>query len=61
MNWFDIFKKAFGMGILSTLVYHGTLLMIGQPVTLKNVILFTVVFIGLYFLWLLLASKGRKG
>lgn len=60
MSWFELLKKAFGTGILCTLVYHGTLLMIGQPVTIKNVVIFTAVFTLLYFLWIYMASNGRK-
>ncbi len=60
MDWLEIMKKAFGTGILCTLVYHGTLLMIGQPVTMKNVVIFTAVFTLLYFLWLFMASNGMR-
>ncbi|WP_313526409.1 hypothetical protein [Anaerotignum sp.] len=60
MNWLDMVKKAMGTGILCSLLYHGTLFIMGQPVTVKNVTVFTVVFIVLYFVWLFMASLGRK-
>ena len=60
MDWLGLIKKAFGTGILCSLIYHGTFLVMGQTVTVKNVTVFTAVFIGLYFIWLVMASLGRK-
>lgn len=60
MDWLEMLKKAFGTGILCSLMYHGTLFIMGQPVSLKNVTVFTVVFILLYFIWLCMATMTRK-
>lgn len=60
MDWLEMLKKAFGTGILCSLMYHGTLFIMGQPVSLKNVTVFTVVFIFLYFIWLCMATMTRK-
>lgn len=60
MNWLDMLKKAFGSGFFCSLLYHGTLYMMGQPVGFTNALLFTVLFIALYFLWLVMVSMGKK-
>lgn len=60
MDWLGLIKRALGTGILCSLMYHCTLLIMGQPVTVKNVVVFTVVFIVLYFVWLLMVFLGRK-
>ncbi|WP_352399465.1 hypothetical protein [Anaerotignum sp.] len=60
MSWLDMVKKAIGTGILCSLLYHGTLFIMGQPIMIKSVMVFTVVFIVLYFIWLFMASLGRK-
>ncbi len=60
MKWIQIFIKALGTGILCSLVYHGTLLLIGQRVVLKNAAAFTIAFSLLYFVWLCMASTGKK-
>ncbi|MDD4844866.1 MAG: hypothetical protein PHU31_11160 [Anaerotignum sp.] len=60
MDYLGILKKAFGAGILSTLIYHGALLVMGQPVTIKSVIVFFAVFTILYSLWLFLAAMGKR-
>ncbi|MDD3393211.1 MAG: hypothetical protein EOM28_02575 [Clostridia bacterium] len=60
MSWLEILKKAFGTGILCTLMYYGTLFVMGQPVALKNAVIFAVVFILLYSIWLFMASIGKK-
>lgn len=60
MSWLEILKKAFGTGVLCTLMYYGALFVMGQPIALKNVVIFTVVFILLYSVWLYMASRGQK-
>ncbi len=55
-----ILKKAFGAGIVCTLIYHGTLFIMGQPVTIKNVFIYFVVFVALYSLLGFLVSKGKR-
>jgi len=60
MNWTKLMQKALGTGVLCSLVYHGTLLLIGQSVTLKNAVVFTVAFTLLYFVWLSMSSMGGK-
>ncbi|WMI81522.1 hypothetical protein [Anaerotignum sp. MB30-C6] len=60
MDWLGMLKKAFGTGILCSFMYHGTLLIMGQPIAIRNVAVFTVVFILLYFVWLFMVSMGKK-
>ncbi len=60
MDWLEMFKKAFGTGILCSLWYHGNFFIMGQPRGLRNALIFTVVFIMLYFLWLVMVSMGKK-
>ena len=61
MNWMKLIQKALGTGVLCSLVYHGTLLLIGQNVTLKNGIAFTIAFSFMYFIWLWMSNTGKKG
>lgn len=60
MDYLKLLKRTLGTGVLCTLVYNGTLLMLGQTVTLKSATTFFVVFIVLYYLWLFLTSIGKK-
>ena len=57
----ELFIRAVKSGCLCSVFYHVFLLLTGAAVTLRQVVTFTVVFILLYFLWLVLVSqKGRK-
>lgn len=61
MDRMEMFKKSCMTGILCSLMYHMTLMLVGEQVSIAKAILFTGVFVVLYFLWLLLVSVGRKG
>lgn len=54
----ELFFRAVKSGIICSVLYNGLLLITGRPITITQVIVFTVVFILLYFLWLVLVSAG---
>lgn len=54
----ELFFRAVKSGIICSILYNGLLLITGRPVTLVQAMVFTVVFILLYFLWLVLVSAG---
>ena len=61
MNLGTLFARAVKSGCICSIFYHGLMMVTGQAVTLKQVVTFTVVFIFLYFLWLVLvSSRGRR-
>lgn len=61
MNLGMLFVRAVKSGCICSIFYHGFMMVTGQAVNLKQVVTFTVVFIFLYFLWLILVSyRGRK-
>lgn len=57
----ELFIRAAKSGCLCSIFYHGFMLITGTAITLKQVVVFTVVFILLYFLWLVLVSVGKGG
>ena len=61
MSFAELFIRAVKSGCICSIFYHGFILVTGQPVTVQQVFTFTVVFILLYFLWLVLVSyRGRR-
>ena len=61
MSFVEPFIRAVKSGCICSIFYHGFMLVTGQPLTVQQVFTFTVVFILLYFLWLVLVSyRGRR-
>lgn len=60
MNLLELFRRACISGFVCSIFYHGLLLVTGAAVTLRSTVTFTVVFVLLYFLWLLLVSRRKK-
>ena len=61
MNFAGLFIRAVKSGCICSIFYHALMMLTGRPVTVAQVAIFTVVFIALYFLWLVLVSyKGRR-
>ena len=57
MNFAGLFIRAVKSGCICSIFYHGLMLVTGQAVTIQQAFVFTVVFILLYFLWLVLVTK----
>lgn len=55
----ELFIRAVKSGCICSIFYHGFMLITGMEITVKQVVIFTVVFILLYFLWLVLVSTGK--
>jgi hypothetical protein len=47
-------------GCICSIFYHGLMMVTGQAVSIQQAFVFTVVFIALYFLWLILVSHRRR-
>lgn len=60
MSVSELLIRAVKSGCLCSILYHGFMLITGAAITIKQVVTFTVVFIALYFLWLLLVSKRNS-
>ena len=60
MNLGMLFVRAVKSGCICSIFYHGLMMVTGQAVTLQQVVTFTVVFILLYFLWLVLVTKRHR-
>lgn len=61
MNVGELFRRACVSGFVCSIFYHGLMLLMGTKVQLRNAVVFTVVFVLLYFVWLLVISyKGRR-
>ena len=60
MNLAGLFIRAVKSGCICSIFYHGFMLVTGQSVTIQQAFVFTVVFILLYFLWLVLVTKRHK-
>ena len=61
MNVGELFRRACGSGFVCSIFYHGLMLLMGTKVQLRSAVVFTVVFVLLYFVWLLVVSyKGRR-
>lgn len=60
MDYKMLFIRAIKSGCLCSVLYHGFMLITGMAISLRQVVTFTVVFILLYFLWLVLVSKKNR-
>ena len=60
MSFAELFIRAVKSGCICSIFYHGFMMVTGQPVTIQQVFTFTVVFILLYFLWLVLVTKRHR-
>lgn len=60
MGLMELFRRACVSGFVCSIFYHALLLVTGAKVGLRSAVIFTVVFVLLYFLWLLLVSRRRK-
>ena len=60
MNLGGLFIRAVKSGCICSIFYHGLMMVTGQAVSIQQAFVFTVVFIGLYFLWLILVSKRNR-
>lgn len=60
MNLGGLFIRAVKSGCICSIFYHGLMMVTGQAVSIQQAFVFTVVFIGLYFLWLVLVCKRSK-
>lgn len=59
MNLLELFRRACVSGFVCSIFYHALMLVTGASVTLRGAVIFTVVFVLLYFLWLVLVSRRR--
>lgn len=61
MNIGELFRRACVSGFVCSIFYHGLMILMGTKVQLRSAVVFTVVFVLLYFVWLLMVSyKGKK-
>ena len=60
MNIAGLFIRAVKSGCICSIFYHGLMMVTGQAVSIQQAFVFTVVFIALYFLWLVLVSKRGR-
>ena len=60
MNLGGLFIRAVKSGCICSIFYHGLMMVTGQSVSIQQAFVFTVVFIFLYFLWLILVSKRNR-
>lgn len=61
MNVGELFRRACVSGFVCSIFYHGLMVLMGTKVQLRSSVVFTVVFVLLYFVWLLVVSyKGRR-
>ena len=61
MNVGELFRRACVSGFVCSIFYHGLMVLMGTKVQLRSAGVFTVVFVLLYFVWLLVVSyKGRR-
>ena len=60
MNLADLLIRAVKSGCICSIFYHGLMFVTGQAVSILQAFVFTVVFIALYFLWLVLVSKRKR-
>ncbi len=61
MNVGELFRRACVSGFVCSIFYHGLMVLMGTKVQLRSAVVFTVVFVLLYFVWLLVISyKGRR-
>ena len=60
MNLGGLFVRAVKSGCICSIFYHGLMMVTGQAVSIQQAFVFTVVFILLYFLWLVLVTKRHR-
>ena len=60
MNLGGLFVRAVKSGCICSIFYHGLMMVTGQAVSIQQAFVFTVVFIVLYFLWLVLVTKRHR-
>ena len=60
MNLGGLFIRAVKSGCICSIFYHGLMMVTGQAVSIQQAFVFTVVFILLYFLWLVLVTKRHR-
>ena len=61
MNVGELFRRACVSGFVCSIFYHVLMLLMGTKVKMRSAVVFTVVFVLLYFVWLLVVSyKGRR-
>lgn len=60
MDWMGLFRRAVVSGCVCSIFYHVLLLLTGAAVTVPQAVVFTVVFILLYFVWLVMVTWGRR-
>ena len=60
MNLGGLFVRAVKSGCICSIFYHGLMMITGQAVSIQQAFVFTVVFIVLYFLWLVLVTKRHR-
>lgn len=58
MDLKELFIRAVKSGCICSIFYHVLMMITSRNVTVKGAVTFTVVFILLYFLWLVLVSAG---
>lgn len=58
MDLKELFIRAVKSGCICSIFYHIFMMITGADITVKGAVVFTVVFILLYFLWLVLVSAG---
>ncbi len=57
----ELFRRACVSGFVCSIFYHGLMLLMGTKVQLRSAVVFTVVFVLLYFVWLMMVSyRGKK-
>ena len=57
----ELFIRAVKSSCIVSIFYHIGAMLVGQPVTVRQVITFTGMFILLYFLWLVMVSARENG
>ena len=57
----ELFIRSVKSSCIVSIFYHIGVLLMGQPVTIRQVITFTGMFILLYFMWLVLVSARENG
>lgn len=61
MSIAELFIRAVKSSCIVSIFYHIGILLVGQSVTIKQVVIFTGLFIVLYFMWLVMVSYGKSG
>ena len=61
MNVGELFRRACVSGFVCSIFYHGLMLLMGTKVQLRSAVVFTVVFVLLYFVWLWWSAIQEEG